>query len=307
MLAAVCLRYGPPDVLEVRQMEKPEIGKDEVCVRVAAAAVAASDCIVRGFRVSARYRIPMGLALGFGRPRNPVLGMVFSGVVEKTGKECRLFRLGDRVAGFDRFGFGAYAEYKRMREDGLMVKLPDGVAFAEAAAVPYGGLIAMSFLRSAGALDGKKVLIYGASGAVGTAAVQLARQFGADVTGVCSGSNAALVASLGAGRVIDYTAQDFTTEEIRYDLIFNAVGKDKARLNCRAALTKNGQHITVDDGAPKLRRDDLNFLMRLLEKGEWNPVIDRSYALEQIAQAHAYVETGHKRGNVIVRIDEMQE
>ena len=177
------------------------------------------------------------------------------------------------------------------------------ISYEEAAAIPYGGLLALYFLKKGNVQKGQRVLIYGASGAVGTAAVQLAKYFGAEVTGVCSSANLELVKSLGADRVIDYTKEDFTRESTRYDLIFNAVGKNKVALECNESLTKHGVHITVDDGTPVFHIEDLAFLNELVEKGELVPVIDRCYPLEQIVEAHRYVEKGHKRGNVIITIN----
>jgi NADPH:quinone reductase-like Zn-dependent oxidoreductase len=302
MKAIECGSYGPPEVLVIRERNKPARGRGDIVVRVYMCAVTASDCIVRSFRVAPKYRLPMRLALGWNRPRNPVLGMVYAGVVDTIGGNVRSFEPGDAVVGFDRFGFGAYAEYKRVSADGMLVRKPDSIGFAQAAAIPYGGMLALHFLKQAGITAGQRVLIYGASGAVGTAAVQLAAHFGADVTGVCGSSNLELVRSLGANRVIDYAKEDFSREQARYDLIFNAVGKSKANLHCENSLTEGGKHITVDDGSPQLLLDDLEFLMELAGKGEIKPVIDRCYPMEDIVEAHRYVELGHKKGNVLLEI-----
>ncbi len=275
-------------------------GENEICIKVFATAVTASDCIIRGFKVAIQFWLPMAAAIGFHKPRKSILGMVFAGEIESVGDNIKSFQKGDQVYGFDRFGFGAYAEYKCIAEEGLLVKKPVTVSYEEAAAVPFGGLLALFYLKIAKIESGQKVLIYGASGAIGTSAVQLAKYFGAEVTGVCSTTNLELVKSLGADKVIDYTKEDFTAGKERFDLIFNSVGKKKVKLQCKKSLTQNGKHITVDDGSPTLQMADLVFLNELLGEGKLKPVIDRCYSLEQIVEAHRYVEKGHKKGNVII-------
>jgi len=303
MQAIVCRQYGPPEVLQLREVEKPKPGANEICIQIFATAVTASDCMIRGFHVSRKYRLPMRIAIGFQKPRKAILGMVFAGIVDSAGKDVKTFKTGDAVFGFDRFGFGTYSEYKCISVSGLVVKKAEHISYEEAAAIPYGGLLALYFLKKGDIQKGQRVLIYGASGAVGTAAAQLAKYFGAEVTGVCSSANIELVKSLGAVRVIDYTKEDFTRESTRYDLIFNAVGKNKAALDCNESLTQRGKHITVDDGTPVFHIEDLVFLNELAGKGEMKPIIDRCYPLEQIVEAHRYVEKGHKRGNVIININ----
>ncbi|MHB1341332.1 MAG: NAD(P)-dependent alcohol dehydrogenase [Coriobacteriia bacterium] len=305
MRAAVCTRYGPPEVLQLKDLATPVPGKNEVRVRIGATAVTSSDTYVRGLRLSPLYRIMARLALGWNGPRQPVLGMVLSGVVDAVGPDVTLYQVGDPVFGFNKSRFGTYAQSVCWPEDGLLATRPANLTDEEAAAIPYGGLLALHFLRKAGVRSGQRVLVFGASGAVGTSAVQLARHLGAEVTGVCSTANVELVTSLGATRVVDYTVEDFTDGTERYDVILDAVGKRKsarALRRCRGVLAPGGVCVSVDDGTPKLQREDLVLLGQLATHGEIKPVIDRTYTLDDIVNAHRYVDTGHKRGNVIISV-----
>jgi NADPH:quinone reductase-like Zn-dependent oxidoreductase len=302
--AAVCTAYGPPEVLQVRDIKQPAPKHHDVLIKIYAAAVTASDGIVRGFKL-ARWSpmgLAMGLALGFTRPRNPILGNILAGEVEATGKHVSRFQPRDQVYAFTMLRFGAYAEYICLPETAVIAPKPQNLTFEQAAAIPYGGLIALHFLRKGNIQSGQKVLIYGASGAIGSAAVQLARYFGADVTGVCSTANLAWVQALGTETVIDYTQEDFTDRAERYDLILNAVGKRKAQLSCQGSLTPQGKHITVDDGSPETHVEGLLFLNEVIEAGQLKPVIDRCYALDDIVEAHRYVDLGHKKGNVVITV-----
>ncbi len=279
--------------------------KNEVRIRILATAVTSSDCYVRGLNLNPAYRMMARLALGWSAPRQPVLGMVLSGEVDAVAPGATSFEVGQPVFGFNRHRFGTYAEYVCWPEDGLLATRPANLSDEEAAAIPYGGLLALHVLRKAGVLAGQRVLVYGASGAVGTSAVQLARHLGAEVTGVCSAANVDLVASLGATTVVDYTREDFTDGAERYDLILDAVGKRKSAASlrrCRRVLAPGGAFVSVDDGTPNLRLDDLVLLAELATKGEIRPVIDRTYALDNIAEAHRYVDNGHKRGNVVIAV-----
>ena len=302
MRAVVCTRYGPPEVLQLRDLPKPAPRSGEVCIKIFATSVTASDCIVRAFNIPLRLKLPMGAVLGFTKPRNPILGLVLAGEVESVGRDVTHFKPGSQVYGFTAFRFGAYAEYKCLPEKAILALKPSNVTYEEAAAVPYGGLLALYFLKKANIEGRRSVLVYGASGAIGTSAIQLAKYFGAEVTGVCSAANLNLVKSLGADAVIDYTKEDFTRNGIRYDLVFNAVGKRKATLQAQGSLTPDGRHVTVDDSTPGLRAEDLAFLTDLVEAGRLKPVIDRSYPLEQIVEAHRYVDKGHKKGNVVISV-----
>ncbi len=307
MKAILCVKYGPPEVLKLKEVEKPAPGKNEVLIKIHATAVTASDCIIRGFNVPVSFWLPMGLAIGFTKPRQPILGIVLAGEIESIGNDVKLFKKGDHVFGWDLFpAFGAYAEYKCMPEKGMLAIKPDNVNYEEAAAVPYGGLLALHYLKKGNIEKRKKILIYGASGAVGTSAVQLARHFGAEVTGVCSTTNLEFVKSLEADSVIDYTKEDFTNRRELYDFIFDAAGKRKSskfKVQCKKALAPYGKYISVDDGTPKVYIEDLILLKGLVETGKIKPVIDRCYPLEQVAEAHRYVDKGHKKGNVVITVE----
>ncbi len=318
MKAVYCTRYGPPEVLEVREIEKPAPGDAEVLVRVHATAVTASDCIVRGFKLPFWHPmgLMMGIVIGFSGPRNPILGMVLAGEVEATGAGVTRFKPGDQVYAMTGTRFGCYAEYTCVPEAsrsrypgdiaGVIALKPSTMSYEESAAVVYGAGLAFYYLKKAAVQPGQHVLIYGASGAIGTTAVQLAKHhYRAVVTAVCSGANADLVRSLGADEVIDYTTQDTIPGGQRFDLVLDAVGKKKTsalKEACRAAVTPNGKTMSVDEGNPTLHMDDLVLLRDLIDAGKFSAVIDRAYPLEEIVAAHRHVDTGHKKGNVVITV-----
>ncbi len=312
MKAIVCTKYGPPEVLQLKEVEKPTPKNNEVLIKIFASAVTASDCIVRGFKLPIWHPVGlmMGLVLGFNKPRNPILGMVFAGEVESVGKDVKVFNIGDQIFGWTmkssiQINFGTYAEYKCLPEDSVIALKPINMTFEEAAAVPYGGLIALHYLKQGDIQSGQKVLIYGASGAIGTSAVQLAKYYGTEVTGVCSTSNLEFVKSLGADKVIDYTKENVADSAELYDFVLDSVGERKSsnlKMQVKDSLTPNGKYISVDDGSPKAQVEDLIFLKELVEARHLKPVIDRSYPLEEMVEAHRYVDKGHKKGNVVITV-----
>jgi NADPH:quinone reductase-like Zn-dependent oxidoreductase len=316
MKAIVCTKYGSPKVLQLKEVEKPTPKNNELLIKIFATAVTSSDCIVRGFKIPfwSPVGLMMGLVLGFTKPRNPILGMVLAGEVESVGNDVKRFKKGDQVFGHTvksssfQIRFGAYSQYTCLHEDSIVVLKPSNLTYEEAAAIPYGGSLALHYVKKGNIQSGQKVLIYGASGSVGTSAVQLAKYFGAEVTGICSTTNLELVESLGADKVIDYTKEDFTKRGELYDVILDAVpmvmaNRKNLKLQCKNALTPNGKYISVDDGTPTSNIEATLLLKELAESGKLKPVIDRSYPLEEIAEAHRYVDKGHKKGNVIITVE----
>lgn len=302
MRAIICTKYGGPDVVELRQIAKPVPKDHELLVQVRATTVTTGDCRVRGFQSPWTLWIPMRLVLGIRRPRNPILGVELAGIVESVGRSVTKFKPGDAIFAMLGMKMGAHAEYVTLREDGAIAAMPTQASFEDGAALAFGGTTALHFLRKAQIGSGSRVMIYGASGAVGTSAVQVAKIRGAKVTAVCSGANRQLALALGADDVIDYTVEDFTRTSERYDIVFDAVGKTN-RTACRGLLAEGGRFVSVEgQGIAKERAEDLDLLREWYEAGKLRAVIDRTYQLEQMVEAYRYVETGRKKGNVVVQL-----
>ncbi len=323
MRAIVYTEYGPPEVLRLAEVERPIPRDDEVLIRVHATTVSAPDFRCRSFTVPLSFWIPARLALGILKPRRPILGAELSGEIEETGKDVTRFKKGDQIFAATVTRFGGYAEYTCLPETGVIALKPSNMTYEEAAAVPIGARAALHFLRMANIKSDQKVLVYGASGSVGTFAVQLAKYYGAEVTGVCSGSNLELVKSLGADAAVDYTKEDFAAGGETYDVIFVAVDKGSFP-DCMKALKPKGIYLNATTPVRTLRMrwaaltsgkkivtgehpsktaDDLAFLKGLIEEGVLRSAIDRRYPLEQIVEAHRYVDQGHKKGNVVVTVE----
>lgn len=302
MKAIVANQFGSPEVLQLQEIKKPTPKDNEILVKVHAATIAAGDIRMRSLDVPLMFWLPARITLGFTKPKHPIYGMELAGEVEGIGKDVSRFKVGDQVfASTLAENFGAHAEYKCLPEEGLVLTKPQNMSYEEAAAVPIGGPTALRLLRKGNIKRGQKVLIYGASGSVGTFTVQLARYFGADVTGVCSTANLDMVKSLGASHVIDYTKEDFSSGEARYDVIFDTVGKCP-KSQYTKALAPNGTYVTIAKLSTKQNIEELIFIKELIEAGEIRSVIDRYYPLEQVPEAHRYVEIGHKKGNVIINV-----
>jgi NADPH:quinone reductase-like Zn-dependent oxidoreductase len=313
-------RYGPPEVLRLEEVEQPVPKDDEVLVKIHATTISRTDCAFRRAKPFVFYRFITGLR----RPKRRILGSELAGEINAVGAAVRELVVGDQVFGSSGLGFGAHAEFICLPEGALLVPKPAGMSFEEAAAVCDGALKALDALRRAGVRQGQRVLVYGASGAIGTAGVQLAKYFGAEVTAVCNTKNLELMESLGADTVIDYTQQDFTTNDQTYDIIFDAVGKHSFK-RCKGSLEPGGIYLATDNLQnliltvwtsrigdkralfpipPRYTREDVLLIKQLIEAGRYRAVIDRSYRLEHVVEATSYVETEQKTGNVVLTVSQ---
>ena len=323
MKAVICTRYGPPEVLQLQEVEKPVPKHHEVLVKIRATTVTAADFRIRSFTIPPPFWLPARLVLGILKPKKPILGVELAGEIEAVGDGVTLFKKGDSIFAATLSNFGAYAAYTCLPADGPIAIKPANITYEAAAAIPVGARTALHYLKKGNIKQGQKVLIYGASGSVGTYAVQLARYFGAEVTGVCSSTNLDLVKALGADKVIDYTDGDFTAKLERYDIIFLAVDKCPFWI-CNKHLNKEGIYLNVTAPVKSLgmmwtsmtskkkifvgensieSAQDLRYLKGLVEAGILKPVIDRNYTLDQIVEAHRYVDKGHKKGNVVITVN----
>lgn len=318
MKAIAWTKYGAPEVLKLKEFEKPLPKNDEVLIKIHATSVTAGDCRLRASKVPAGFWLPTRLAFGLTKPRKPISGMDISGEIESVGKNVKLFKKGEKVYGTTGMRFGANAEYTCLPENSALVKKPYNITYEQAVATIFGGLTAIHFLRDKANIQrGQTVLVNGASGAVGTASIQLAKYFGAEVTGVCSASNIELVGSIGAKKVIDYTKNDFTKNNEKYDVILDTVGNLSLQ-RCKESLTKQGKLILISTGllvnllsifrknlicgVAGESKEGLDFLRERIEAGDIEAVIDRVYPLEQTSEAHRYVDIGHKKGNVVISV-----
>jgi NADPH:quinone reductase-like Zn-dependent oxidoreductase len=328
MKAIIYTQYGSPDVLELKKVEKPTPKDDEILVKVQATTVNYGDLTARNFKnISPRefnmpsfLWLPARLSFGFNKPKNPILGSEFAGEIEVVGQDVRQFKKGDAVFGYLGQRMGAYAEYLCMPEAGSVVLKPVNMSYEEATTVPYGAIMALNLLKKAKLQQGQKVLINGASGAIGSAAVQLAKYYGAEVTGVCGTPRLAYVKALGADKVIDYTQEDFTQSGETYDLIFDILGKSSFSL-CKKVLKENGSYLLASFKTKQLfqmlwtsiagdqkvictlsaeKAEDLKFIKELVEAGKFKTILDRRFPLTQAAEAHQYAESGLKQGNIII-------
>src|SRR5690554_1926302 len=302
MKAVICTGYGSPEVLQIREVPTPTPKENEILVRIMATAVNSGDVRVRSLDVKGFMKVLMRMVLGFSKPRKPILGTVFSGVVETAGKNVSTFKVGDKVFGMTGFKFGTYAEYIAINQKSNVIEMPNNATFEEAVAIIFGGQSALYFLEKAKIAEkpNAKILIIGATGSVGTAAIQIAKHHKADITAVCSSEGLRLVNELGVKNAILYDKEDFSKQTDKFEIIFDAVGKSNKK-QCRNLLTKNGMYKSVSSGYASETIQQLQLLKELFEKGEFKAVIDKTFPMREIIDAHKYVDTGRKKGNIVLK------
>jgi len=304
MKAVICTKYGAPEVLKIAEVEKPAPKDDELLIKIMASAVNYGDTRVRKLEAKEPLRFLMRFVLGFSKPRNPILGAAFSGIVEQTGKNVQGFSIGDEVYGLTGFRMRTHAEYTTISEKRMVAIKPSNATFEEAAAILLGGHTAIFFLEKAKIkeIENPKVLIYGATGSVGTAAIQIAKYYHAQVTAVCSAAGQALMAELGVDDIIFRDKEDFTNRHDKFDIIFDTVGKTSKK-RCSPLLKDSGSYVTVaEPNAAAERIEQLTLLRTLFEAGKYKATIDKVYKMEEIVEAHRYVDTGRKKGNVVINM-----
>ena len=311
MKAVVCPKYGPAEVLQLTEGNMPIQKTNELLIKIRASAVTNSDIFIRGSKIPFPLIVPFRLMIGIFRPRKPIIGLVFSGVVKEIGSKIKRFSPGDEVYGMTGFNLGAYAEYTCIKETDsttgcISIKLKN-ISFEEATSAVYGGSLALQYMDKGNIKRGQNILIYGASGTSGTIAVQYGKYLGAEVTGVCSGKNTDFIKKLGADYGIDYTTTDTLEANTTFDFILDSVGKyrtSRLKEECKNAISEKGKYVSIDDGDLKLSSKRLDYLTKLIEEEKIRPIIDKIYPLEEIVEAHKYVEKGHKRGGVAIKISD---
>lgn len=305
MKAVICTKYGLPEVLQIQNVEKPTAKENELIIKIVASAVNSGDVRVRSLDVKGFMKVIMRFVLGVSKPRKPILGTVFSGVVENIGDKVSKFKVGDKVFGMTGFKFGTYAEYIAVNQNGNLIEMPNNASFEDAVAIIFGGQTAIHFLDKAKIAQrpNARILIIGATGSVGSAAIQIAKHYNTNITAVCSSEGLKLVRELGVTNIIQYDKEDFTKQKGKFDIIFDAVGKTTKK-ECRNLLNTNGVYKSVSSGYASETIQQLQQLKELYEKGELYAVIDKVFQIDEIIAAHRYVDTGRKKGNVVLKINE---
>ncbi len=305
MKAIICTQYGLPEVLQIKEVSKPIPEDKQILVKIVATAINSADVKVRSLDVKGFMKVIMRLVLGISKPRKPILGTVFSGIIESVGSKVSKFKIGDKVFGMTGFKFGTYAEYITVNQNSIVIGMPENASYEEAAAIIFGGQTAIHFLEKAkiARKSNPKILIIGATGSVGTAAIQIAKHYNAQLTAVCSKKGQKLVIELGVNSFVAYDQEDFTQLTDKFDIIFDAVGKTNKN-QCKSLLSKNGVYVSVSSGYASETIQQLEQLKDLFDKGEFKATIDKTFSMDKIVDAHRYVDTGRKKGNVVLKISE---